>query len=61
MVHLLLQQLLVSGIYWAIISTSFSGKVENMGKFENNVPDIGQCRVVIIIIIIIIIIITLLF
>ena len=31
-----------------------------MGKFENNVPDIGQCRVVIIIIIIIIIIITLL-
>ena len=43
-----------------IISTSFLGKVENMGKFENNVSDIGQCRVVIIIIIIIIIIITLL-
>ena len=43
-----------------VISTSFSGKVENMGKFGNNAPDIGQCRVVIIIIIIIIIIITLL-
>ena len=54
---------MVVSYYWKvfkIISTSFSGKVENMGKFENNVPDIGQCRVVIIIIIIIIIIITLL-
>ena len=54
---------MVVSYYWKvfkIISTSFSGKVENMGKFENNVPDIEQCRVVIIIIIIIIIIIKLL-